>query len=252
MKKTKLYHILLLAGLAIVLVWLQSCRSQNAEKETPHIVIVNSDGGGFTIELDFLKGKAHHYPLMAAWIEDAQGNYIQTLFVARSVARGEYEHATAQKGQWTSGPLRRAATLPYWAHKYNTVAQNEDVYPSPKNPVPDAYSGATPTGSFLLKAKTDNKINAPFRVLFEINQFFDFNDFWTNNKFPDDQDYKTSGQPALVYASDLIEPVYSEREYALRLIGHSHYAGSNGTLFTSLNTITTAGAIVQEIKVRIR
>lgn len=248
MKKRVFLKILILILTATGLMWAQACLTSKQKSEpAPQIVITNAEGKGFSFELSVLKGKSFHYPLMAAWIEDVEGNYIQTLFVAKSVARGEFAHADASSGSWKAGPLLRPATLPYWAHKYHSTTQHTEVYPSPQNPVPDAYSGATPTGSFILKAKSDKPLSTPFRVYFEINQFFDFNDFWTNNKFPDDNDYKTSGQPALIYASDIIYPNAIPASLTLRLIGHSHYSGKDGSIFTSLETITTARHIVSTI-----
>ncbi len=89
-----------------------------------------------------------------------------------------------------------------------------------------------------------------FRVLFEINQTWDWNEFWTNNKFPDDEEYKTSCQPALVYLAiiDLHNP---EDEYVMEIIGRSHHSGANGELYGDLETLTTALHIAEEIVVRI-
>lgn len=209
-------------------------------------------GNGYKIELQFKKGSEHNYPLMAVWVEDIEGNFIQTLYVAMSVAKGKFAHASAKDGQWISGPLRRPATLPYWAHRQNSVTGNEDPFPSPKNPVADAYTGATPKGDFILKSVTEKILNDPFRVWFEINQFFDFNEFWTNSRYPDDKDYKTSGQPALIYASDVIFPDSLPVTKTLHLVGHSHYSGINGNLYSSLHTITTAKKIVSSIQVTVK
>ncbi len=248
----RIFSRLLCIIASVLLIFSYSCKTSEVKQDSPVVIVTNSNGNGFIFELSFEKGKKHHYPLMAVWIEDAEGNFIQTLFVAQSVAKGEFQHATARQGQWVSGPLRRAATLPYWAHKQNRLTNNPDPFPSPENPVPDAYSGATPSGNFILNSKSDSKLNRPFRVWFEINQFFDFNDFWTNNKYPDDKDYKTSGQPALVYASDIINPKEMPAEFTLKLIGHSHWSGKDGSLYTSLQTMSTALDIVKEIRVKVR
>ena len=53
--------------------------------------------------------------------------------------------------------------------------------------------------SFVLNTRADNELPAVFRVLLEINQNWDWNEYWTNDKFPDDENYKMSCQPALVY-----------------------------------------------------
>jgi hypothetical protein len=95
---------------------------------------------------------------------------------------------------------RRPATLPYWSHKRGQQTGRVPDLPSPENPVPDAISGATPSADFILVTNSDNPLPAKFRVLLEINQAWDSNRFWSNNKFPGDYDYLTSLQPAVVYA----------------------------------------------------
>ena len=101
-----------------------------------------------------------------------------------------------------------------------------------------------------LKWKTKKVKDRKFRVLLEINQPWDSNKFWTNNKFPGDIDYFTSLQPALVYAVT-IDPNSDETEYYLNPIGHSEPSGQNGKLFTDLTTFTTAKEIAEKIIVHL-
>lgn len=56
--------------------------------------------------------------------------------------------------------------------------------------------------------------------------------------------------PALVYAAtvDLNQP----GEYELKMIGHSHYSGKDGNLYTDLSTFTTAHQIVEKLVVRVK
>ena len=84
----------------------------------------------------------------------------------------------------------------------------------------------------------------------EINQAWDSNDFWTNNKIPDDLNYYTSLQPAIVYAVT-IEQEDSTNEFFMNPIGHSHPSGANGKLFTNLMTLTSAKEIAKKIIVRL-
>lgn len=222
---------------------------KNQDEKTT--IITNPQGLGYNLKLEFLKGKSHHYPLIAVWIEDLNGSFIQNVYVSKSVARGTFDHADNSLGKWKPGHLVRPATLPYWAHKEQTMSKRTETFPNYKNPIPDAYTGATPKSNFVLKSSTDKDLNQPFRVVMEINQFFDFNKFWFNNKFPDDLNYKTSGQPALVLASEIIYPQKLPITVNLTPIGHSHYSGENGSLFTSLNTLTTALQIVESVKVTV-
>lgn len=210
----------------------------------------NINGKGVQFVIEFEKGKKHHYPLMVFWIEDVNGKYIQPVYVPKSVATGVYQYADTVKGEWQSGERRLPATLPYWSHKRGIKAKDGLYMPDPETPVPDAYSGATPQGNFLLNTKTDKKLEK-FVLLMEINRFFDFNDYYTNMAFAKVPGYKTSGQPALVYAVtvDLNNPI---KEYYLNPIGHSHIGGQDGLLYTDLSKITTALQMVKSIKVIIK
>jgi hypothetical protein len=84
----------------------------------------------------------------------------------------------------------------------------------------------------------------------EINQSWDWNEFWHNNKYPDDKEYKTSSQPAVVYEAN-INTSESGKEVEFKPVGHSHYAGKDGKLYLELNTLTTALEIVKRCTVMV-
>jgi hypothetical protein len=177
------------------------------------------------------------------------GHFIQTLFISRAVGTSVYDHGDPSSGKWEPGEIRRPASLPYWAHRRGIRAPDGYFVPSRENPVADAYTGATPPGDFGIHVRFDEDPPPRFRLYFEINQTWDWNEYWTNNKYPDDQEYKTSCQPALVYMCevDLGNPL---PEYTMEAIGHSHYSGKTGELYTDLSTITTALEIIQSLTVK--
>lgn len=212
----------------------------------------NPNGLETVLEIEFIKGKAFNHPSFAFWTEDTEGNYIETLFVTGYVAKGRFGHGEIEKGRWKNEPgvVRRPATLPYWAHKRNIEAPDGLYVPSPETPVPDAISGATPAGNFFLSTGTKAK-SGKIRLLMEINQPWDPNDYWTNSKYPEDFDYGTSLQPALVYAVT-IDLDSGETEYHLNPIGHSHPSGKNGKLFTNISTLSSAKEIAAQVIVRIK
>ena len=146
------------------------------------------------------------------------------------------------------GEIRRPAALPYWSHKRGIRAEDGLFIPAPENPVADAYTGPTPPGSFILQAHSDKPLPSNFAVLFEINQTWDWNEYWTNDKFPGDDEYKTSCQPALVYKA-FVNVNSGIKEYPLKVKGHSHYSGKDGRLYTDLSTMTTALDITREVVV---
>jgi hypothetical protein len=220
-------------------------------KVAEHITFqTNINGQGNALSLEFVKGPEHNHPLMAVWIEDMDGNYIQTLYVATSIAKGVFAYGDKSTGRWKAGEIQRPAALPYWAHKRNVMNDKGNYMPRPGFEVPDAYSGATPKANFTLETRTDKPMSGKFRVLMEINQSWDWNRYWTNNKFPDDREYKTSSQPAIVYAAEVTAGVPGE--YPMQPIGRSHHAGADGKLYNDLETLTTALKIVESVKVVVK
>ena len=251
---TKLW--LLLTGL-ITIFSMHSCKpasegksSQGRKADPLTLITSNPAGKGSLIEFEMRKGKAHNHPTFAIWIEDTNGLYIQTLFVTKSFGQGIYAHGDKSDGTWKPGEVMRPAALPYWAHKRGPGADGILV-PTANEKVPDAYSGATPAGNFRLDSRTDNPLKGKVKIMFEINQPWDWNEFWTNSLYPEDAEYKTSCQPALVYSA-WIDLDSRAKVTELKPIGHSHYSGKDGLLYTDLSTITTALYIAEYITVRVK
>jgi len=206
----------------------------------------NMSANGNSISMKVKKGVAHNHPSFAIWVEDLSGKHLQTLYVTSFIATGVYKHGDKSGNKWKPGEVRRPASLPYWAHKRGIKAADGLYIPSAAQPIPDAYSGATPSGSFELKLKSDNALSLPVKILLEVNQPWDWNEYWTNNKYPDDIDYETSCQPSLVYEA-LIQDL--GKLTPLSLVGHSHYSGKDGSLNSDLQSITTAKQIFDDILV---
>lgn len=205
---------------------------------------------GSTLNIRFEKGKEHNHPLFAIWLCDKNGKYIQTLYVSESIGKGVFKRANRSTGKWMAGEIQRPAALPYWTHQRGVKNEYGNFLPTPKQPVVDAYTGATPSGSFVLKVKTEQPLNGEYKIMLEVNQSWDWNEWWTNNRFPEDKEYKTSSQPALVYVADL-NTNNRGMEYELKPIGHSHYSGKDGSLTTDLSSITTALKIAKRITVSV-
>lgn len=218
--------------------------------EVPDHISSNPEGEGPSLEIEMIRGEGHNHPLMAIWVEDLDGGFIQTLFIAESIGKGVFRHGDSSRGFWMPGEIRRPAALPYWGHRRGIRADDGLYIPTPEDPVADAYSGPTPEKSFILHTRLDEPGPKQFRVLFEINQTWDWNEYWTNNRYPDDEEYKTSCQPALVYAAT-IDLDRSETEYQMEIIGRSHHSGADGTLYDDIETLTTALHIAEEIYVRV-
>jgi hypothetical protein len=223
---------------------------QKGPVANPQTIQTNTAGSGELITVHFTAGQTHNHPLMAIWAEDTAGNYLQTLYVAKSIATGVFGHASATSGHWEPGAIRRPAALPYWSHKRNVPATDGLFTPDAATAVPDAYSGATPALSFDLNTRTNNPITGTFCVLLEVNQSWDWNAHWHNNKYPGNAAYATSSQPSVVYKATLNLAAPGQK-VSMVPIGHGHPAGSNGQLFTDLSTLTTALQIASNIEVTI-
>jgi len=214
------------------------------------VFTLNEQGQGPWISVDLEKGESFYYPLMAIWLEDLDGNYLQTLFVPKSVATSVFRFGSINDNKWEAGVRRHPQTLPYWAHKRNVKASDGLYMPDPQNPVPDAYSGETPVTGFYMSVRTDDPLAQPVKLMLEINQNWDWNEYWTNDLYPDDEYYKLSCQPALVYEA-VLDPAFSGREVDMKAIGHSHHSGATGELFEDLSTLTTALNIAERITVKL-
>lgn len=205
---------------------------------------------GTLISIRFEKGKEHNHPLFAIWLADENGKYIQTLYVSKSIGKGNFEHAKNSAGKWMPGEIQRPAALPYWGHQRGIVNEFGNYLPSPNQPVIDAYTGATPQSSFVLNVITEKKLSGKYKIMLELNQSWDWNNYWYNDKYPGDSEYKTSSQPALVYSTS-INTDNTENEYIMVPVGHSHYSGKDGSLTTNLSSMTTALNIAGRITVTI-
>ncbi len=242
----------ILSAIAVVAIALliNGCHGNRpyVDSTPPEHFFYSADTTGTPFEIHFARGRYHNHPLMAFWIEDAEGNYLRTIYVAASIGTGAFRYGTAEEGFWKPGEIQRPAALPVWGHKRGVRNELGNMIPSPKMPVPDAMTGPTPKSNFILHANTGKPLPRQFVVRMEINQTWDFNEYWTNNKFPGNEEYITSCQPALVYEAriDLDE---LQSEYVMTPVGHSHYDGSNGELTKDLSTITTALEIAREVKV---
>jgi hypothetical protein len=218
--------------------------------ETVEKIELNKDGKGVELKLMASVGPSHNYPMMAAWIEDLDGNYIQTIYVNESVAKGYFDYAVPGRGKWEAGYTVRPASLPVWSHSRGVQSDEGHFMPTNENPIPDAYTSATPKSSFLLETKTDEVFTGKVKVFFEINQSWDWNDHWTNNKFPEDEEYKSSAQPSVVYSATI--ETNKPGIYELTAAGHGHPSGSDGKINPDISTLSTALEIVSSVTVEVK
>ncbi len=253
MKRIRVILVLFAIGFLAFLTGCKNLCTTSEVSETSEIIDLNhGKSAPLSFVFDFEKGACYNHPLMAVWAEDANGKYIETFFVSQSIGKGVFNKVTGGGEKWLPGPARRPAALPYWAHKRGVVESDGLYIPTPETAMSDAISGATPENNFRLIA-TPVIPNFPriFHLLLEINQSWDWNNYWTNSKYSDEPEYKTSSQPSVVY-SVFINMDNATVKYYLNPIGHGHYSGKTGELFTDLSTLTTALKIAKRITVTVR
>lgn len=224
-----------------------------SEDKTHQKITLQDAIGNKKIELELKKGSEFSFPLFAFWLEDINGNYLQTLYVSESISTSTFDYGKEENGEWSPDIVRRPEALPVWSHKRGKKAK--DGYYIPLKPSDskdiDAYSGATPTDNFSIETMAKIDTQSEVFVFMEVNQSYDWNEFYHKDLYPQDKIYSGSGQvgqPALVYKGKLS----SNKEIALlELTGRSHHSGRTGLIYSDLDEISTAKNIVEYVLVKI-
>jgi len=219
--------------------------AKKPETFTPYTI--GASKTGTALMLKFEKGKQHNHPLFAVWLADMNGKFIETLYVSESIGKGVFPRVDRKKGAWMAGAIQRPAALPCWSHQRNILNEFGTYNPTPAHPEVDGNTGATPQASFILNLKTTKVLDGNYQVFVELNQSWDWNEYWYNDRFPGNKEYMTSSQPALVYSTMI--NTRQKQSYTLKPVGHSSYDGSEGILNPDLSTFTTALRIAKGITV---
>lgn len=186
--------------------------------------------------------KMRNPPQLAIWIEDIHGKYLSTVYVTRKIATQSWI---------MSGGNRRQEALPHWCYSRGVQYEDGLYLPTKKVPFVDGVSGATPKRNFEMGLKLSDELTK-FVVKMEVNHSTDFNVYYPQTAEKDDLNYSGgkygSGQPALVYAAR-IDLSSGQKEYELKLIGHSSPDGTDGEIYADVSSLTTALNIVERIVV---
>lgn len=178
-------------------------------------------------------------PQIAVWMETLEGEYIDTLYVTGKAASSGF-------GETDSGITRRPEALPYWSHSRGIQESDGYFVPLQNNADLDGASGATPKSDYQISLSAPRM--GKYRLLLEVNRTYDFNDYYSRDRFPDDPIYSgdgSSGQPSLIYEA-VIDSAAPGR-HLLTLIGRGHHSGADGELYSDLDGITTAKDILSFI-----
>ena len=160
-------------------------------------------------------------PQFVLWVEDEDGNYIATLFVTQ---------------RSTNKNFNRPEALPVWRHKKDG---SQTI---------DAVSGATLQESpFQGYIDKDLLVDGQKYIVFlEINNSFDYNDFWNENNSGG------NGQPSLIYCGTFFAGQDDSIEIVPNPIGYGSVDGSNGTITDGTENLTTALQRIKEVHLIIK
>lgn len=209
------------------------------------------------LTIDLLRSEHYWHPQMAIWTEDSLGNYLETLYVTKSTAKGIFFGGRSKQNfkqfdeaKDAIGDYRRVDALPVWSHQRGVRYADGLYAPTRENPLPDAISGATITDNFKLALSTQYRKR--FRVKIEINVAFDDNEFYSEFDFPDDEIFHSDtgqlGQPSIIFDTE-IDMTDGKHYYLMELTGHGHPSGQTGEIYREIATLTTALEIVERIVV---
>lgn len=221
------------------------------------IINVQPPQSDIKIEIEIKKGKSYNYPIFVIWMEDLEGNYLETLYVSKAIATSTFQYGSEdENGEWVPDIVRRPEAVPFWAHQRGIKAKDGLFVPYGQSSDLDGVSGATPIGNFLIESGLPKELKEPFRILLEVNQSYDWNEFYTKDRYPDDKIYSGSGQvgqPAIIYSSIItLMDNGNDSHYFLKPVGHSHHSGQTGELYMDLSEITSALNIIDRAIVSIK
>lgn len=246
-----------------------------------------ADALGNKLSIDLRKGSYFMFPQYAIWLETLDGSFIQPLYITQKLAQNNFSNKVTKLNSqqvFTSNPLTsgqnsaeifqfeadpasaaqrfRPEALPVFLHKLSSRAAEQVFAAADSTPTTpgenslaavDAYSGATLLDNFLLSSRSAKPLPKNYRVRLEINQSFDFNDFYSSDRFPDDPVYSGNGysaQPSVIYEA-IIDSDSPQGFYPMQLIGHGHHSGMDGSIYQDMENLTTATGLIDRVIVEL-
>ena len=224
------------------------------------IITTRAETTGTNVALVFEKGENFIYvlkfmnfipiklpPQIAVWIEDPDGNYIETLYVTEKAGTQGWQ---GQPGGPPAETIRRPEALPCWSHRRGVVYPDGLFMPTRENPLTDAVTAASPKGNFHLNTRVPQDITT-FVILAEVNLPGDYNEVYPETAAPGSPNYSAaSGQPSIIYAAT-VDLSSGTKTWDLTPVGHGSPDGSDGSNNPDLSDLTTARDIISRITVTV-
>lgn len=264
--------------------WGNSMRAVDEAKPENTLTYLNVDkrqeqNAGVDITIDLRKGPYFAWPQYAIWVESMDGEFIQPLYVTSALAKnnfvnqvtkvdkevvfddhvffsGKFDLRNTFEGREnpeTKDDRIRPESLPVFLHKLGKQNEKGQFILQGDDLLADAYTGATMEESFLLKSNLESQKVRQFRIKLELNHSFDFNEYYSSDRFPDDPVYSGNGysaQPSVVYEA-VVDLEQKQRFFPMQLIGRGHHSGRDGELYSDLENLTTALQLVDRVIVEV-
>ncbi|BBN82202.1 hypothetical protein PA25_21870 [Pseudoalteromonas sp. A25] len=258
---------------------LKAADKADQDKEHKYVerAITPDNASGQTITIELKKGPYFMWPQYAFWLETLEGEFVQPLYVTQAIATNNFTNKVSKAdpeqvftdhlligenaigrdalvgGQEpeTKDTRMRPESLPVFLHQLGVQASNGYFLPTDNKLVVDGFSGATMTDNFIYSIQLSNALTGKYRIRFEINHSFDYNSYYSSDRFPDDPIYSGDGytaQPSLIYQAEL-DFDQPNKLQQMQLIGHGHHSGKNGNVHSDLSNFTSALELVDRILV---
>ncbi len=160
---------------------------------------------------------------MAVWVADENGKFLDTVYVTSTLGKRGLGNGFSKLLGKTIRQHPEAA--PVWAHARG-IRDGKSYFPSKKNPLPDAVSGATPTTKTFVKQLSMKKVPKIVKCFVEI---------------------KVSGNPSIVFAGDLDTTKSGPVE--MKYIGTGNPKGKSGKIRLGAKTKIPPKDCISSVKV---
>ncbi|WP_076410520.1 DUF4405 domain-containing protein [Shewanella sp. UCD-KL12] len=273
------------APLLAVYEWGNTLRAQDAGAQRTEIVYQKLDKElanhqGPKISIDLRTGPYFLWPQYAIWAETIEGEFIQPIYVTSALAKNNFVNKVTKKDnslvfdtnlmfsnkvkpsevfnfsvdEATKDQRIRPESLPVFLHKLGKETVDGYFVPTEGELLIDAYTGATMLDSFLLATRLKDTGFDKVKIRFEINHSFDFNEYYSSDRFPNDEIYSGNGysaQPSIIYEAVIDLSSDATKYFPMALIGQGHHSGQNGEINTDVSKLTTALELVDRIIVEV-
>jgi hypothetical protein len=177
-------------------------------------------------------------PQIAVWMEDTLGKYLGTVYVTSSFGKQKWMFYKPK-----ADSCFRPMCMPYWLNR-SIAAGN--AAPTPAHPLPDAVTGATPTGGFSIDLIVPDSVRI-FKLFTEWNRSYDNNETfpWKKSSF--------NGQPSVVFCGRVNLMDSARFADTLKLVGRGGETGNDGKLYNDTDKLTTALTVFEKVvAIRVR